>query len=206
MSVHAVNFETTTMDFTAKLAGELRDSIVAKQRVIEQGLPTLNEIANLMNRALHRGGKILLCGNGGSAADSQHIAAELVSRFKRERVALPAVALTTDTSILTAIGNDYGFEGVFSRQVEALGREGDVLVAISTSGNSANILKAVQSAKQMGMMTVGFTGEGGGKLKDSVDICFRVPSQSTPHIQEVHITAAHALCEVIEETFCPTDG
>lgn len=151
---------------------------------------------------LREGRKILLFGNGGSAADSQHIAAELVSRFRRERAALPAIALTTDTSILTAISNDYGFEEVFARQVEALGQEGDVVLGISTSGNSPNVLNAVRKAAEIGMKTVGFTGQDGGKLKECVDVCFRVPSQSTPHIQEVHIAVAHALCEVIEEALC----
>lgn len=191
-----------TNGFEASIAAELADSIQAKQRVIEKELPTLNRIADLLNRALREGGKILFFGNGGSAADSQHIAAELVSRFRRERAALPAIALTTDTSILTAISNDYGFEAVFSRQVEALGQEGDVALGISTSGNSPNVLNAIRKATEMGMKTVGFTGQDGGKLKEYADICFRVPSQSTPHIQEVHIAVAHALCEVIEETLC----
>lgn len=189
-------------NFEASIAAELSDSIQAKRRVIEEELPTLSRIANLLNRALREGRKILFFGNGGSAADSQHIAAELVSRFRRERAALPAIALTTDTSILTAISNDYGFEAVFSRQVEALGQEGDVALGISTSGNSPNVLNAIRKATEMGMKTVGFTGQDGGKLKEYADICFRVPSQSTPHIQEVHIAVAHALCEVIEETLC----
>ncbi len=195
MDIHSNGFE-------ASIAAELADSIQAKQRVIEEELPTLNRIAGLLNRALREGGKILLFGNGGSAADSQHIAAELVSRFRRERAALPAIALTTDTSILTAIGNDYGFGEVFARQVEALGQEGDVALGISTSGNSPNVLNAIRKAAEIGMKTVGFTGQDGGKLKECVDICFRVPSQSTPHIQEVHMAAAHALCNVIEEAFC----
>ena len=188
--------------FESKIAAELLESIQAKQRVIEEELPTLNRIADLLNRTLRAGRKILLFGNGGSAADSQHIAAELVSRLRRERAALPAVALTTDTSILTAIGNDYGFEGVFARQVEALGQEGDVALGISTSGNSPNVVNAIRKAAEIGMKTVGFTGQDGGKLKECVDICFRVPARNTARIQEVHIAAAHAICEVIEEAFC----
>lgn len=195
MSIPAINLER-------KIASELYESIQAKQRVIDQEIPTLNQIANALIETLSGGGKILIFGNGGSAADSQHIAAELISRFRRERAALPAVALTTDTSILTAIGNDYGFEGIFSRQIEALGRRGDAALAISTSGNSPNVLRAVRTARELGMRTIGFTGEDGGKLGECVDICFRVPSRSTPHIQEAHIAAAHALCEVIEEALC----
>lgn len=194
MSTVAVRLET-------RLTEEVVESIQAKKRVVEQSMPTLVRVVEAISEALHNGKKVLTFGNGGSAADSQHIAAELVSRFRRERRALPAIALTTDTSILTAIGNDYGFEEVFARQVEALGQPGDVALAISTSGNSPNVLKAVQKAREIGMRTIGFTGEQGGKLKDTVDICFRVPSPSTPRIQEVHITVAHAICEVIEADF-----
>lgn len=191
------------IDFEAMISHELKESIQTKQRTIEEGgVTVLTRIAHLLADTLRAGNKVLFFGNGGSAADSQHIAAELVSRFRRERKALPAIALTTDTSILTAISNDYEFAGIFARQVEALGRKGDVAFGISTSGNSPNVLNAVNSSKEIGMNTVGFTGQDGGKLKDCVDFCFRVPSQSTPHIQEVHITAAHALCEVIEEAIC----
>lgn len=184
------------------IAAELSASIETKNRVLESQLAVLGEIAGLLISALRRGNKVLVFGNGGSAADAQHLAAELVSRFRRNRKALAAVALTTDTSILTAIGNDYGFEQVFARQVEALGEKGDVAFAISTSGNSPNVLKAVSAARRLGLATVGFTGQGGGKLQECVDVCFRVPSDSTPRIQEAHIAAAHALCEVLEEDFC----
>lgn len=183
------------------IAAELRESIEAKQATLERELPMLARIAETLVDALAAGGKVLVFGNGGSAADSQHLAAELVSRFRRERAALPAIALTTDTSILTAIANDYSFEDVFARQVEALGRAGDVVLAISTSGNSLNVLKAVRRAAELGMKTVGFTGDDGGKLRQCVDLCFRVPSVATPHIQEVHIAAGHALCEVAEARF-----
>jgi D-sedoheptulose 7-phosphate isomerase len=183
------------------IAAELRESIEAKQATLERELPMLARIAETVVEALAAGGKVLVFGNGGSAADSQHIAAELVSRFRRERGALAAIALTTDTSILTALGNDYGFEDVFVRQVEALGRAGDVVLAISTSGNSPNVLKAVRRAAELGMKTIGFTGDDGGKLRQCVDLCFRVPSFATPHIQEVHIAAGHAVCEVVESRF-----
>jgi len=189
---------TVALSLEVRLTEELVESIQAKKRIVEQEMPTLVRIVEAISRALREGKKVLVFGNGGSAADSQHITAELVSRFRRERRAMAAIALTTDSSILTAIGNDYGFEEVFARQVEALGQAGDVALAISTSGNSPNVLRAIQKAKAMGMKTIGFTGQQGGKLKDAVDICFRVPSNSTPRIQEAHITIAHAICEVIE--------
>jgi D-sedoheptulose 7-phosphate isomerase len=156
----------------------------------------------LLIQTLAAGRKVLIFGNGGSAADSQHIAGELVSKFRRERQALAAIALTTDTSILTSIGNDYGFDYLFARQIEALGQEGDVAWGISTSGNSPNVLRAVKTAREQGLITLGFTGQDGGELKNLVDICFCVPSSSTPRIQEVHITVAHALCELVEQAFC----
>lgn len=188
-------------DFIQRIVHELESSIHTQQRLLAGHLPTLDTLAQLLVRTLQEGNKILLFGNGGSAADSQHIAAELVSKFRRDRRALPAIALTTDTSILTSISNDYSFESVFSRQIEALGQKGDVAIGISTSGNSPNVLEGVRAAKTKGMVTVGFTGEDGGRLRDCVDICFCAPSQSTPRIQEVHITVAHILCELIEQEF-----
>jgi D-sedoheptulose 7-phosphate isomerase len=143
--------------------------------------------------------KILLFGNGGSAADAQHIAGELIGRFKLERKSLPAIALTTDTSILTAIGNDYGYEDVFSRQVEGLVLEGDVVIGISTSGNSPNVLKAIKKAKELKAYTIGLTGKDGGRLKDIVDLCIIVPSSNTPRIQESHITIGHIICNLVEK-------
>lgn len=159
----------------------------------------LEVIAEAIYEALKGNKKMLLCGNGGSAADSQHIAAEFIVRFKRERRSLPAIALSTDTSVLTAIGNDYNYEVIFSRQVEGIGAKGDVLLAISTSGNSPNILAAVRTAKEIGMVTIGFTGEKGGKLAGLVDLCFKAASSKTPHIQEMHITALHAVSEAVED-------
>ncbi len=162
-------------------------------------LETIAAVAELSVSALRNGNKILLCGNGGSAADAQHWAGELVSRFYFDRPALPAVALTTDTSILTAIGNDYGYEQLFARQVQALGNKGDVLFAISTSGKSPNILAAVKAAKTKSVVTVGFTGAKGNDLADLADHCIRAPSDSTPDIQLVHEAIGHTVCMLIEE-------
>jgi D-sedoheptulose 7-phosphate isomerase len=195
-----------TNTFAVKLVAELEDSIQVKKRVIDEQVPILNEILQVLIQALQEGKKIILFGNGGSAADSQHIAAELVSKFRRDRRALPAIALTTDTSILTSIGNDYSFADVFARQIEALGQEGDVAIGISTSGNSPNVLKGIGIAREQGLIAIGFTGADGGKLKECVDICFRAPSQTTARIQEAHITVAHALCEIIEQEFCQDDA
>ena len=158
----------------------------------------LEQISREIIKAFKAGKKILLCGNGGSASDSQHIAAEFIGRFKRERKSLPAIALTTDTSILTAVANDYSYDDIFSRQVEGLGQKGDVLIAISTSGNSRNVLAAVRQAKELGILTIGLTGGEGGQLKSIVDLCFLARSSKTPHIQEMHITALHAVSEVVE--------
>ncbi len=181
-----------------QIAAIFEESVRVKERVIETQSETLAAITRLLIRALADGGKILIFGNGGSAADAQHIAGELVGRFLRERQALAAMALTTDTSIMTAIGNDYSFERVFARQIEALGQPGDVALAISTSGRSRNIVAALETARARGMATVAFTGEDGGELPGRVDYCFRVPSTSTPRIQEAHIAAGHAICELVE--------
>lgn len=162
-------------------------------------LETVAAVADLSIAALRNGNKILLCGNGGSAADAQHWAGELVSRFYFDRPALPAIALTTDTSILTAIGNDYGYEQLFARQVQALGNKGDVLFAISTSGKSPNILAAVKAAKTKSIVSVGFTGAKGNDLADLTDHCIRAPSDSTPDIQLVHEAIGHTVCMLIEE-------
>lgn len=188
-------------NFTADIAAEFNESITVKQQVIEQHLSTINDIANLLIKSLRAGHKVLFFGNGGSAADSQHIAGELVGKFRRVRKAMPAIALTTDTSILTSIGNDFGYDYIFARQVEALGQPGDVAIGISTSGNSPNVLRALQVARDMDMASVGFTGQSGGQMEDCVDICFNAPSSSTPRIQEVHITAGHIICELVERTF-----
>lgn len=150
---------------------------------------------------LKAGGKILLCGNGGSAADAQHIAAELTGRYKTERGALAGIALTTDTSALTAIGNDYGYELVFSRQLEALGREGDLLIAISTSGNSGNVVKALELARKIGIKTIGLSGRTGGAMNELCELNLVVPSNDTPRIQEMHIMIGHIICQAIDDSF-----
>ena len=175
------------------------ESADLKRAFIEENKEKIYSVFLEIAKRVKEGRKILLCGNGGSAADSQHIAAELVGRFSMERRALPAIALTTDTSILTAIGNDYSFDKIFERQVEALGEEGDVLIGISTSGNSKNVINAVEKAKDKGLLTVGFLGKDGGKLAKICDHSFVVKSFSTPRIQEVHITLGHVLCDFIEK-------
>jgi D-sedoheptulose 7-phosphate isomerase len=160
----------------------------------------LAEVSSICINTYKNDGKILIAGNGGSAADAQHFAGELVSRFYFDRPALSAIALTTDSSILTAIGNDYGYEDVFSRQVQAHGRSGDVFIAISTSGNSPNILKAIETAKAIGLVVIGLTGQSGGKMKAMCDVCLCAPSDSTPRIQECHLFFEHTLCACIEES------
>ncbi len=172
---------------------------VAHASFVPKQIDVLEKITKTIYLAFKRGNKLLLCGNGGSAADSQHIAAEFIVRFKRERRSLPAIALTTDTSVLTATANDYDYKFIFSRQVEGHARKGDVLIAISTSGNSPNILHAAITAKKMGVSVIGFTGASGGKLKDGTDLCFCAASSKTPHIQEMHITALHAVSEAVED-------
>lgn len=159
--------------------------------------------AALLAACLRNGGKLLLCGNGGSAADAQHWAGELVSRFNYDRPGLAAVALTTDTSILTAIGNDYGYDRVFARQVEALGRRGDMLFALSTSGRSANVLAALQAAREAGLACVGFTGHAQGPMDALCEICIHVPSDHTPRIQEGHEAVGHAICALVEAELFP---
>jgi phosphoheptose isomerase len=152
--------------------------------------------------ALRGGGKLLVCGNGGSAADAQHAAAELVGRFQRERAALAAVALTTDTSVLTSIANDYAFDKVFARQIEALGKAGDALLAISTSGASSNVMAALAAARRMGLRTIALTGRDGGDVGRAAEIHINVPSTSTARVQEVHRTLLHVICELVEDAFC----
>jgi len=161
--------------------------------------PKIIQVAELLVDAFRNGKKLLVMGNGGSAADAQHLAGEIVGRFRLERPGLPAIALNTDTSILTAVGNDYGFEAIFRRQVEAHGQEGDVVIGISTSGSSPNVLSALRLAREKGCRTVGLLGKDGGSIKDLVDIDLTVPGHDTPRIQEGHITIIHILCELVEE-------
>ena len=164
-------------------------------------LPLIEDAANLCIDSLKRGGRVLICGNGGSAADAQHIAAELSGRFKKERDALAGIALSVDSSALTAIGNDYGFDKVFSRQVEAFGRDKDTLIAISTSGNSKNVIEAIKSAKKIGLYVITLSGKDGGKIKDLGDVNIIVPSFNTPRIQEMHTMIGHMICAIIDEAF-----
>jgi D-sedoheptulose 7-phosphate isomerase len=179
----------------------ISDHIEVIQTILsQQGI--LERIAEEMTRAVFAGNKVLWCGNGGSAADSQHMAAELMGRFRRERRGLASIALTTDTSILTAIGNDYGYERVFARQVEALCVKGDVVVGISTSGNSKNVCRALETAQQLGAFTVALTGAGGGAIASIADITLRIASKETARIQEGHILCGHMLCDWVELAVC----
>lgn len=182
-----------------RVRASFADSARVLERVSAETAPAILRIGGVLADTCRKGGTILLCGNGGSAADAQHVATELCVRYVRDRRALPALALTVDTSILTACANDFGFERVFARQVEAIGRPGDALVAISTSGNSANVLAAVDEAKRRGIVTVALTGEGGGALGGRCDHWIAVPSSHTPRIQEALLAIEHVLCEVIEE-------
>ncbi len=183
----------------------LEKSVALKQLILsdKELLGRIENVASLMINAFKSGGKVLFCGNGGSAADAQHLAAELSGRFNYDRPPLYAEALHVNSSFVTAVANDYSYEMVYQRMVQAAGRKGDVLVAISTSGNSQNILNAVVAAKQAGMSVVGFTGETGGKLAFLSDILINVPSVETPHIQEAHITIGHILCNIVESILFP---
>jgi phosphoheptose isomerase len=180
----------------------LTESAAVKQRLAETTSPLIVAAAGRLAEAVAKGGKILLCGNGGSAADCQHIATELTNRLRAgvERPGIPAIALTTDTSFLTARANDYGFDDVFERLVGTLGRPGDALVGISTSGESRNVVRAVARAREMGLLTVGLLGGSGGALAGMVDVAIVVPSKSTQHIQESHIAIGHILCEIVQQT------
>lgn len=180
------------------IENEFLSHLETVNKTIEHMQEKLAEASQLAVKTLKNGNKILLCGNGGSAADAQHIAAELVGRYKTERRGLPAIALTTDTSALTAISNDYGYAKVFDRQVEALANKGDLLIGISTSGNSANILSAFKVAKDMGCNTLGMSGKNGGQMNEICDINLVVPSDDTPRIQEMHILIGHTLCQIID--------
>ncbi|MBK7600990.1 MAG: D-sedoheptulose 7-phosphate isomerase [Acidobacteria bacterium] len=179
------------------------ESLDAKRRFFDEHARDVARAAQLIIDSMRSGGKLLIFGNGGSAADSQHIAAELAFKMGRERNALPAISLTTDSSLLTAISNDRSFDHVFARQIQALGRAGDVALAISTSGNSPNVIEAVMQARSMGIKTIGLLGAGGGKVARMVDLALIVPHSETPRIQEVHITISHIICQLIEDELCP---
>jgi len=182
----------------------IKEAIEEHKKVLfslEKYIPLIEKIASLCISSLKKGGKIVFCGNGGSAADSQHLAAELVGRFLKEKRPLSSLALSTNTSILTALGNDYGFEYTFSKQIEALLKPEDILVAISTSGNSKNVIEAVKKAKEIKTKTIGLLGKGGGKLKKIVDLPLVIESDNTARIQEMHILVGHILCKLIEEEY-----
>ncbi len=196
----------TETDAARLIEEAFADTIAVHDRVGRANQTALLAAAAALVAALRAGRKVLVCGNGGSAADAQHVAAELVGRFAGDRPAWPALALTTDTSVLTAVANDYGFDRVFARQVEAHGQAGDVLVAISTSGASPNVLRAVETARARGLVTIGLTGWDGGELGRMADVHLHVPSPSTPRIQEAHATLLHVLCELVERDLVDIDG
>ena len=179
------------------------ESLRVKNEFFRVNKDTIARTVETIAHGLRNGHKVLFFGNGGSAADAQHLAAELVGRFGPNRSPLPAISLATDTSILTAVGNDYGYDTVFARQIEALGQSGDIAIAISTSGNSPSVLAAIDVARSKGLFTIGFTGETGGKMKDRVEVLFRVPSRETPRIQETHVMLGHILCELVDRELFP---
>lgn len=185
-------------DYKNFIQEEFHKHIEASTKALPSMLDSIQKSAQLLVECLNDGHKILICGNGGSAADSQHFAAELTGRYKRERKGLPAIALSVDTSALTAIGNDYGYEFTFSRQVEALANKGDIIFGISTSGNSANVLNALKVGKSLGCKNIGLSGRDGGAMNELCDINLIVPSNDTPRIQEIHILVIHTLCDIIE--------
>jgi D-sedoheptulose 7-phosphate isomerase len=189
-----------------RITGIIKASIDTKRQVMEDELllQTINSCIHKIVLAFKNGNKVLFCGNGGSAADAQHLAAEFSGRFYTDRKALPAEALHCNTSYLTAVANDYSFDVIYSRLIDGIGKKADILIGLSTSGNSTNIIKAFEKAKEKGMMTIGFTGETGGKMKDVSDILLNVPSTDTPRIQECHIMLGHIICQLVEENLFPS--
>jgi D-sedoheptulose 7-phosphate isomerase len=186
-----------------KIRKIISESVAVKNNILENEsiLTTVHEVASLMVNALRQGNRIYFCGNGGSAADAQHLAAEFSGRFYLDRDALPAEALHCNTSYITAVGNDYGYDLVYARLIKGIGNKGDFLVGLSTSGNSVNIIKAFEIAREKGIITVGFTGESGGKMKGLSDYLLNVPSSNTPRIQESHIMLGHIVCQLVEEQY-----
>jgi D-sedoheptulose 7-phosphate isomerase len=201
-AVHPGKDAKQSNDFELRVSRLIEASIAVKQNLLQNAalVATVAEVSRVIVSALRQGGKILAFGNGGSAADAQHIVAEFVGRFAFDRPPLPALALSVNTSCVTAIGNDYGFDLVFSRQIEALGRKGDVAIGISTSGNSANVLGGMLASRKLGLHTIALTGCTGGQLKGTVDHCLCAPSNETPRIQECHILMGHIICELVEQT------
>ncbi|MBM3246694.1 MAG: D-sedoheptulose 7-phosphate isomerase [Candidatus Omnitrophica bacterium] len=180
----------------------LLESIQVKEEIMRSGTGRIVEIANLIIECLRKNGKILLFGNGGSASDCQHIAAEFVGRFKKDRTSLAAISLTTNTSVLTSLANDYGYDIVFAKQIEALGQKNDIIIGISTSGKAKNVAAGIKQAKKMGLKTVALSGGDGGELAKLADVSLLVPSPVTARIQEAHITIGHIICELVEEALC----
>lgn len=185
-----------------RITAIINESIEVKRAALTMCLPAIEQVSLVILKAFQSGNRVFLCGNGGSAADAQHVAAEFVGRFQKERRALAALALTTDTSILTCLSNDYSYDIVFSRQVEALGQAGDVLIGISTSGKSLNVIRAFEAAKMRRITTVAFVGHDGGPLGRTADVSVIVPSKVTARIQECHMTLFHAICEIVENAVC----
>lgn len=186
---------------TKSIQNQIKKSIETKKFVLDHLVPSIQKIANMCVKTLKSNNKIILCGNGGSAADSQHLAAELVGRFRQDRKAIPAIALTTDTSIITSVANDYSFDSIFSRQIEAIGRPGDIVIVISTSGNSSNLIKVVETAKLIKIKSIGLLGKNGGTLKNMCDASIIIPGETSDRIQESHIMIGHIMCEIIESYF-----
>lgn len=182
-----------------KIFREFEESVTVKKQFVHENIETIMVVSNLIADAFNRGCKLLLFGNGGSATDASHIAAEFVNRFKKERPAFPAIALNTDVAVITSIANDYSYDSIFERQLKALGQTGDVVIALSTSGSSPNVIRAVEAAKRKKIRTIAFTGQKGDKLASRCDYVFAVPSSNTPRIQETHITLGHVLCQMVEE-------
>jgi len=195
--------DAALQNFEEKIRAMAADGLDAKRRFFEQSGRDVARAAQMIIESMRAGGKLLIFGNGGSAADAQHVAAELAFKMGRERKALPALALTTDTSLLTAIGNDRSFDFIFARQIQALGRKGDIALAVSTSGNSPNVIEAVKQARAMRIGTIGLLGAGGGRVAALVDLALIVPHNDTPRIQEVHIAAGHIICQLIEDELRP---
>ncbi|MDD5557209.1 MAG: D-sedoheptulose 7-phosphate isomerase [bacterium] len=198
--------DSSSSDPAAAIRAALDDSAALLARVGREHAGTIARMADVLIESFRRGGRLLVCGNGGSAADAQHIAGELVGRFLRERSPLSCLSLTVDTSVLTAIGNDYGFEHAFDRQVRAHGREGDVLLSISTSGASPNVINAVLEARRIGMRTVALSGRDGGELARAAEVCLTIPADSSPRIQEAHGAVGHVLCAMVEEALFGGEG
>jgi len=187
-----------------RIIGKIKESIEVKKLVIKSLVPQIEQAAQWMIKALKNGNKIFFFGNGGSAADAQHFAAELIGRYRKDRRSLPAIALTTDTSIITSLSNDYGFETIFARQIEGLAKKGDIAIGISTSGNSRNVLEGVEKAKELGAKTIALLGCDGGRIAEVADLSITIPHKVTPRIQESHITIGHIICGLAEEELFPS--